>query len=105
METSERHIFFKSIPFSSVFSDTLRILEQHDLNVSETSYDSGLIRAKVTPIDPSEDVQVIAKFWKGKNRILIGLRGSVSGKLSEAGELNKKLKRLEKDLRQLDYAY
>jgi len=105
METSERLIFFKSIPFSSLFNETLRILEQNDLSVSETSYDSGHIKAKVTPIDPTEDVHVIAKFWKGKNRILVGLRGSVSCNLSEAGKLNKKLKRLEKDLRQLDYAY
>jgi hypothetical protein len=36
---------------------------------------------------------------------LIGLRGSVSFSFNGADKLKKKLKRLETDLRRLDYAY
>jgi hypothetical protein len=105
METRERLVLFRSIPYSSVFNDTLRILERNDLSVLECDFERGVIRAKVTPSMPVEDTQIIAKFWKGKERILIGLRGSLSFSFSGAEKLKEKLKTLEADLRRLDYAY
>ncbi len=105
METSERLVLFRAVPFTSVFNDALRILERNDLNISECDPDKGLIKANVDESLPVEDYQIIAKFWKGKDRILIGLRGSVSMSFSGAEKLKKKLKRLETDLRRLDYAY
>lgn len=104
METSERLMHFKPIHFSSIFDDTLRILEQNDLCVLEANFDRGLIRARVLPSNSREDIQVIAKFWRGKKSTLVGLRGSLSYSLSGGEKLNKKLKRLETDLRRLDYA-
>lgn len=105
METSERLVLFRAVPFTSAFNDAIRILERNDLSISECDPDKGLIKANVDESLPLEDYQIIAKFWKGKDRILIGLRGSVSFSFSGAEKLKKKLKRLETDLRRLDYAY
>lgn len=105
METSERLVLFRAVPFTSAFNDALRILERNDLSISECDPDKGLIKANVDESLPLEDFQIIAKFWKGKDRILIGLRGSVSFSFSGAEKLKKKLKRLETDFRRLDYAY
>lgn len=105
METSERLVLFQAVPFTSAFNDAIRILERNDLSISECDPDKGLIKANVDESLPLEDFQIIAKFWKGKDRILIGLRGSVSFNFSGAEKLKKKLKRLETDFRRLDYAF
>lgn len=105
METSERLVLFKVVPFTSAFNDALRILRENDLSIAESDLDKGLIKATVDESMPMEDYQIVAKFWKGKDRILIGLRGSVSFSFSGADKLKRKLKRLEKELRRLDYAY
>jgi hypothetical protein len=105
METSERLVFFRAIPYSLAFNDMLRILKRNSLGVLESDFEGGLIRAEGFPSQSSEPFQIIAKFWKGKDRILIGLRGSLSLSLSGAERLKKKLERLETDLRRLDYAY
>lgn len=98
-------MFFRSIPYSLAFNDTLRILKRNSLDVLESDFERGLIKAEVLPSLSSEPFQIIAKFWKGKDKILIGLRGSLSLNLSGAERLKEKLERLEADLRRLDYAY
>lgn len=98
-------ILFKSIPYSSVLNDILKILEKNNLNILECDYERGLIKAKILPSLPVEDIHIIAKLWKGKDRILIGLRGSLSFSFSGAEKLKKKLRELETDLRRLEYAY
>lgn len=105
METSERLVLFRSTPYSSVFNDALRIFKRNNLDVSEYDFDKGLIKAEFKDSMPTEDAQIIAKFWNGKDRILVGLRGTVSFSFSEAEKLKEKLKRLQKDLRRLDYAF
>ncbi len=105
METSERLVLFKAVPFTSAFNDALRILKENDLCIDESDPDKGLIRATVDESRPMEDYQIVAKFWKGRERILIGLRGSVSFSFSGADKLKRKLKKLERELRRLDYAY
>ena len=105
METSERLVLFKAIPFTSAFNDALRILKENDLSIAESDLDKGLIKAKVDDSMPTEDYQIVAKFWRGRDRILMGLRGSVSFSFSGADKLKKKLRSLEEELRRLDYAY
>ncbi|TET91802.1 MAG: hypothetical protein E3J35_01065 [Methanomassiliicoccales archaeon] len=105
METSERLVLFRSIPYSSVFNDALRIFKRNNLSVSEYDFDKGLIKAEFSDNMPTEDAQIIAKFWNGKDRILIGLRGSLSFSFTGADKLKEKLKRLQTDLRRLDYAF
>lgn len=82
----------------------LRILERNDLSVSECDFEGGLIRAELEQDLPRGSPYIIAKFWKGKDRLLVGIRGSLSVGFSGAEELKKKLERLETDLRRLDYA-
>ncbi len=105
METSERLVLVRAVPFTSAFYDALRILKRNNLNISECDPEKGVIRATVGESMPLEDYQIVAKFWKGRDRILIGLRGSVSFRFSGADKLKRKLRRLETDLRRLDYAY
>jgi hypothetical protein len=97
METSERLVLFRAVPFTSAFNDAIRILKSNELSISECDPDKGLIKANVDESLPLEDYQIVA--------ILIGLRGSVSFSFNGADKLKKKLKRLETDLRRLDYAY
>ncbi len=94
-------VLFRGRTYEEAFEDTLKVFNDHEMDVTECNLDRGLITGSLPINPPYENLHLTAHLFRGNTSILVGVKGKIDNPDPEQNMLAKWIRKVYFELKDL----
>ncbi len=94
-------VLFRDRTYEEAFENTLKVFNDHELDITECNLDKGTITGNIPINPPYENLRLSAQLFRGNTTTLVGVKGKMDAPTDEDRKLAKWIRKFYFDLKDL----
>ncbi len=94
-------VLFKDRTYEEAFEETLRVFNDHEMDVTECNLDRGKISGRLPINPPYGNLEMSAQLFKGNTMTLVGVKGRIDNPDPGDKKLTKWIRKIYFELKDL----